>query len=285
MLHRTLGKTKYSVSVIAFGGIVVREMEAAQASATVSESIERDINYFDVAPSYGNAQYVLGAALKPYRKNVYLACKTEKRSAKEAQQDLEESLRALKTDYFDLYQFHGLDDPDEIKQVFAAGGAMETLYKAKEKGYIRNMGFTCHQDRSAEEITKNADFATMLFPVNFAYREQKKGSLRAIEICREKDMGVIAIKSLAHRKWIEGEEITHPNCWYRPIYDQPELARLALNYTLSQDIATAVPPGDIRMLRLALDIIEEQNGKPMTLSPEESEQLQKEAIKVREVIF
>ena len=70
MQHRILGKTEYSVSIIAFGGIVVTGMETNSASVIVSEAIDRGVNYFDVAPSYGDAQYVLGPALEPYRKNV-----------------------------------------------------------------------------------------------------------------------------------------------------------------------------------------------------------------------
>ncbi|MDR1688456.1 MAG: aldo/keto reductase [Clostridiales bacterium] len=122
MEHRILGKTGYSVSILGFGGIAVEGMEAAEAANIVAEAVNEGINYFDVAPSYGNAQYVLGPALEPHRKNVYLACKTEKRTAKEAKNALEESLKALKTEYFDNYQLHALDDAAEIETVFAQGG-------------------------------------------------------------------------------------------------------------------------------------------------------------------
>ena len=285
MDRRILGGTGYDVSILTFGGIAVDEMEATDAADLVSEAIDRGINYFDVAPSYGQAQYILGPALEPYRKQVYLACKTRKRDAKGAQAELEESLRALKTDYFDVYQMHALCTPDEIAQVFAPGGAMEALRNAKEKGLIRNIGFSTHYDSSAIEIMRNADFATMLFPVNFAYREQKAGSLSALNVCKEKNMGVIAIKAMAHRRWLDGEERTYPKCWYRPIYDNPELARLALNYTLNRDVTTAPPPGEARMLRFAMDIIEKQGGKAVPLTPEEQAVLRAEAKAVKDVIF
>ena len=77
---------------------------------------------------------------------------TEKRDAKGSEEQLHESLKALKTDYFDIYQFYGLDNPDEIKTVFASGGAMETMMKAKDRGLIRNIGFTCHTEEGAFEI-------------------------------------------------------------------------------------------------------------------------------------
>jgi predicted aldo/keto reductase-like oxidoreductase len=285
MEQRILGKTGFPVSIITFGGIVVDGMEEKEASVIVSEAIRQGVNYFDVAPAYGNAQYVLGSALKPYRSKVYLACKTQKRTAKEARMELEESLRALKTDYLDNYQMHALDDPDEIEQVFAPSGAMETFIRAKEQGYLRNIGFTCHHDSSAVRLIAKGDFDTMLFPVNFAYREQKNGSVSAVKAANEKNMGVIAMKALARRQWLDGEERTYPKCWYCPIYDDDGLARLALNYTLSQDVDTAVPPGDQRMFRLALSIISRQGGNAVNLTLQELESLRREALQTKEVLF
>jgi aryl-alcohol dehydrogenase-like predicted oxidoreductase len=286
MDHRILGKTGLTVSILTFGGIVVGGMEAGEASEVVAEAVDSGVLYYDVAPSYGNAQYVLGPALEPHRSKVLLACKTEKRSAKGAREELEESLRALKTDHFDNYQMHALDDPDEIEQAFGPGGSMETFVWAKKQGYTRNIGFTCHRDESALKIlSKSSEFDTMLFPVNFAYRLKKEGSVSAVAAAKERGLGVVAIKALARRHWLEGEEREYPKCWYRPIYDDDRLARLALNFTLSQDIDTAVPPGDKRMFRLALSIIQSQGGKAVPLSPEELEELKEAALGTKEVIF
>jgi predicted aldo/keto reductase-like oxidoreductase len=285
MEQRILGKTGFPVSIITFGGIVVDGMEEKEASVIVYEAVGQGVNYFDVAPAYGNAQYVLGSALKPYRNKVYLACKTQKRTAKEARLELEESLRALKTDYFDNYQMHALDDPDEIEQVFAPGGAMETFIRAKEQGYLRNIGFTCHHDSSAIRLITKGDFDTMLFPVNFVYQEQKGGSVSAVKAANKRNMGVIAMKALAKRQWLDGEEHTYPKCWYCPIYDDDELARLALNYTLSQDVDTAVPPGDQRLFRLALSVISRQGGNAVNLTLQEFESLRREALQTKEVLF
>jgi aryl-alcohol dehydrogenase-like predicted oxidoreductase len=286
MDHRILGKTGLSVSILTFGGIVVDGMQAGDASEVVAEAIDSGVCYFDVAPSYGNAQYVLGPALEPYRKRALLACKTDKRTAKGAREELEESLRALKTDYFDNYQMHALDKPEEIEQAFGPGGAMETFIWAKEQGYARNIGFTTHWDESALKIlAKTDEFATMLFPVNFAYRLQKGGSVAAVAAAKEKGLGVIAIKSMAKRRWREGENRDFPKCWYRPIHDDERLARLALNFTLSQDIDTASPPGDEKMFRLALSIIRSQGGKAAPLAPEEFEELKEAAMGVKEVLF
>ena len=105
---RALGKTGEQLSMIGFGGIVVMDEQPNAAANLVAEAVDRGINYFDVAPSYGNAQERLGPALKPYRQNCFLACKTEGRKKDDSRAQLEESLRLLKTNHFDLYQFHAL---------------------------------------------------------------------------------------------------------------------------------------------------------------------------------
>ena len=93
--RRTLGRTGEQLSIIAFGGIVVMNESAGESSNIVAEAVDRGINYFDVAPSYGNAQERLGPALAPYRKNCFLACKTEGRMRDDSRKQLEESLRLL----------------------------------------------------------------------------------------------------------------------------------------------------------------------------------------------
>ena len=89
--------------------------------------MENGINYFDVAPSYGDAQLLMGNSLQPYRKNVYLACKTAQRKRKDAEKEMLESQKLLHTDYFDIYQMHGLATMEELETAFAPGGVMELM--------------------------------------------------------------------------------------------------------------------------------------------------------------
>src|SRR5246127_5342095 len=115
--RRALGKTGEHLSIIGFGGIVVMNEDTSASKNIVAEAVDRGINYFDVAPSYGNAQERLGPALKPYRKNCFLACKTEGRKKGDSRAQLEESLRLLETDHLDLYQFHALTKMTELETV------------------------------------------------------------------------------------------------------------------------------------------------------------------------
>lgn len=262
MLYRTLGKTGIKASVVAFGSIVVMNNEPQQASLAVSQAIDDGINYFDVAPSYGNAQYKLGPALKPYRKDVFLACKTQKRSAKDAEAELNESLKALETDYFDLYQLHALDAPDELEQVFAPGGAMEVVLKAKQQGKIRNIGFSCHRERSALYLMNQFDFDTVMHPINFlCMMRSGKGEL-IIKLAEKKNMGIISLKTMGLRPYNEGEERACPNTWYYPIMNDEELAALAMRYTYNAGNLIMVSPGEKYFLDLMVKIEKENPGLP-----------------------
>src|SRR6202034_3973570 len=165
--RRPLGKTGEHLSIIGFGGIVVMDKDPAHSRNIVAEAVDRGINYFDVAPSYGNAQERLGPALAPYRKNCFLACKTEGRTKDHSREQLEESLRLLKTDHVDLYQFHALTKMAELDKVLGPGGAMETMEAAKKEGKIRYIGFSVHSAETAVAAMERYNFDTILFPVNW----------------------------------------------------------------------------------------------------------------------
>ena len=164
---RQYGRAKDLISIIGFGGIVVNDVTPEEASNYVSEAVDRGINYFDVAPTYGNAQERLGPALKPYREKCFLACKTTKRDGKGAQEELEESFRLLQTDHFELYQLHAITTLEDVEQAFAKGGAMETFLKAKEKGKVRYLGFSAHSEVAAHAAIDRYDFDSILFPLSF----------------------------------------------------------------------------------------------------------------------
>lgn len=259
MQYRTLGRTGIDASVVAFGGIVVKGVEPKTAAISIANAINAGINYFDVAPSYGDAQYKLGPALKPYRKDVFLACKTGKRTAAEAESELNESLKALKTDYFDVYQMHGIDDPKDIEQVFASGGAMEAIIKAKQQGKIRNIGFSCHRERSALYLMQQYDFDTVLTPINFLCMERNGKAELLIKQAQKKNMGIISIKTLALRPYMKGEGRHPGDTWYYPITGDDELCALAMRYTYNTGNVIMVSPGIQSYLDLMVKI---QNENP-----------------------
>lgn len=241
------------LSIIGFGAIVLMGMEQRDANRIVAEVVDKGINYFDVAPSYGGgeAEIKLGPALEPHRKKVFLACKTMSRDAKGAREELERSLTRLRTDHLDLYQFHAVTEMKDVDQIFAPAGALETFVKAREEGKVRHIGFSAHSEEAAIALLDRFHFDSILFPTNFVCFASGHFGPRVIAHAKEKGTARLALKAMAYTPWGNGEEHTYPKCWYKPVSD-PELAGLALRFTLSEDITAAIPPGDERLFRLAL---------------------------------
>jgi aryl-alcohol dehydrogenase-like predicted oxidoreductase len=267
--RRPLGKTGERLSIIGFGGIVVQNETPDAAVNIVAEAVDRGINYFDVAPSYGNAQARLGPALKPYRDKCFLACKTDGRLKDDSRADLENSLRLLQTDHFDLYQFHALTKMTDLDKVLGPGGAMETFEAAKREGKIRHVGFSAHSVETALAAMDRYSFDTVLFPLNWVLVSQVNFGLQILNRAQEKQMGIMCLKSMAKTVWPAAERTSHPEpkCWYQPAAF-PDEASLGLRWTLSHPITAAIPPGDGRYFRLAMDVA--QNYKPLELHEEQS---------------
>ncbi|HTZ31543.1 MAG TPA: aldo/keto reductase [Methylomirabilota bacterium] len=266
---RRLGKTGIDLSIIALGGVAVMDESQEAANNLVAEAFDRGINYFDVAPSYGNAQDRLGPALEPYRKRSFLACKTQDRTKDGSRKELQGSLKALRTDHLDLYQLHALTKMAELDQVFAPNGAMETFEAARREGKIRFIGFSAHSVETALAALDRFQFDTILFPINFVSFTQADFGPQVIEKAQQKGMGILALKSMAKTVWTtsEKEHHPHPKCWYHPA-GFPDEAALGLRWTLSHPITAAVPPGDEAYFRLAMDVA--QSYKPLTPTEEKT---------------
>jgi len=267
--RRPLGKTGEHLSIIGFGGIVVMNEDTAHSSNIVAEAVDRGINYFDVAPSYGDAQERLGPALAPYRKNCFLACKTEGRMKDDSRQQLEESLRLLKTDHVDLYQFHALTKMADLDKVLGPGGAMETMEAAKKEGKIRYIGFSVHSAETALAAMDRYNFDTVLFPINFVLFSQANFGPQILKKAQEKGMGILALKAMAKTVWSADQKENHPEpkCWYQPAAF-PDEASLGLRWTLGHPITAALPPGDEKYFRLAMDVA--QGYKPLESHEEQA---------------
>ena len=250
---RALGKTGEMLSMIGFGGIVVDKATTEQAASRVKEAIDHGINYFDVAPAYGNAEEMLGPALEPYRKDVFLACKTGERKKEGARRELEQSLKYLHTDHFDLYQLHAVTTLEDVDTIFGKGGALETFVEARDEGKVKYLGFSAHSVEAALALMNGFNFDTILFPFNFAAWYHGNFGPQVMEEAKKREMGILALKAMAWRRWEEGEERTIDKTWYKPLTDK-EQARAGLRFTLSHPVTAAIPPGHEDLFSMALGL-------------------------------
>ena len=254
---RTLGKTNEKLSIIGFGGIVVMNAQPEHAAKVVAQAVEAGINYFDVAPSYGNAEEILGPAFEPFRRDCFLACKSHLRTASQTKELLDQSLEKLKTDYFDLYQLHGIVDVEkDIKAALAKGGAMQTILEAKKAGIIKHIGFSAHTPEAAIYAMENFDFDTILYPINFCTHFKSKFDQAVLAEAKKRSMGILALKAMARQSWLDQESDLrkkYSKAWYEPI-DEPVLAKMALQWTLAQGVTAMLPPGEELPFRIAMDM-------------------------------
>ena len=193
------GKTGVAVSIIAQGGARMDlHPDVQTAAAHVRKMHDLGITYFDCARSYwgGRSEEAYGIGLQGIRKNVFLTTKTLKRTAKEVEQELETSLRTLKTDHVDLWQMHSIESQGDIDKILAPGGAMEAFEAAKKAGKCRFIGFTGHFDPEAHAALLKAykNWDTVLMPVHAADHAYLSFEKTALPLAREFGIGVQAIK-------------------------------------------------------------------------------------------
>src|SRR5580704_8730838 len=195
----TFGKTGIQVSIIAQGGARMDlHPEIRTAAAYVRTVYGLGVTYFDCARSYwnGRSEEAYGIGLEGVRKNVFLTTKTQKRTAKEAERELETSLRLLKTDYVDLWQVHAVQNQDDIDKIVGHGGAVEAFEAAKRAGKCRLIGFTGHYDPAAHAALLKAydKWDTVMMPVHAADHAYLSFEETALPVAVERGVGVQAIK-------------------------------------------------------------------------------------------
>lgn len=268
MIKRKLGNTSFEITPVTYGGIISMQDGQDASDRYMAWAIDRGINYFDVAPTYGDAQEKLGNSLLPYRKDIYLACKTNRRMGADARKEFEESFRLLHTDYFDVYQLHGLSSVEEVDQVFGAGGTMEMMVKAKEQGLVRKLGITCHSEAAALKAISLFDFDTVLFPLNWHMGIGYGMGKQLAKAAKEKGMGLLGMKQLIERRWIspdEGKNSPFPKSWCKPIdRENRELRIAAMKYALSLGVDTLIPPGNFEDFSFVVENIDECLRNPLS---------------------
>jgi len=259
METRRFGRTGHESTVAIFGAFAVSNLEQDLADEVLEQVIAAGVNHIDVAPTYGDAEERLGPWMVRERERFFLGCKTMERDKNGAAAELRQSLNRLRVDHFDLYQIHAVTKMEELDAATRPGGALEAIVEARDAGLARFIGITGHGREAPAvflEALERFDFDSVLFPVNFIqyaqpeYRENAEALLR---VCRERDVGVMAIKAVARGPYGD-QEPTH-NTWYEP-FTEPDIVQDAVNFVLSQPVTGLCTPGDAGLLPSVLQACE-----------------------------
>lgn len=227
---RPLGSTGQQVTIFGLGGQGSLETQGGEKNCIniIQIAYELGVNYFDTAPIYGPSEDYYGKAIKNFRKNIFLATKTDDRTRDGSLSLLETSLKRLKTDYIDLWQIHHLDRMSEIDQVSAKNGALQALIEMKEEGVVKNIGITGHERPSIlQEMMKRHDFDAVLCPVNAADIHMKKPFIKTVlPDAQRRGVGIIGMKVFAQGHIFDEKGLT--TTW------------APLSYAISQPVSTVI---------------------------------------------
>ena len=191
MKQITLGSTGITVPQNAFGALPIQRVSMEMAVKLLRRAYEGGMRFFDTARAYSDSEVKVGEAFDGMRKKVFIATKTGAKTPEEVRAQVETSLKNLRTDYIDIYQFHCAD------QCYRPGdgtGMYECMEELKKEGKIRHIGITAHKLYIAEEAVESGLYETLQYP--FSYLSSEK-EIALVKKCKEANMGFIAMKGLA----------------------------------------------------------------------------------------
>ncbi len=188
-----LGRTGLMVTKLGFGGIPIQRDSEDEAIAVVKRCLELGINFIDTANGYSNSEERIGKAISGRREEVILATKSRARERETVESHLKLSLKRLRVEYIDLYQFHNIAHSDELNAILAPNGPMTLIEEAKRVGLVRHIGVTSHSIDMAKKLVKSDRFETVMVPFNFV---EHGAADELLPLTREHDVGFIAMKPL-----------------------------------------------------------------------------------------
>ncbi len=191
MISYTLGKTGITVPKNAFGALPIQRVNKETAVSLLRKAYEGGMLFFDTARAYSDSEEKLGAAFDGMREKVYIASKTTAKTGDELREQLNNSLKNLRTDYLDLYQLHCVP---QCYRPSDGTGLYEAMVEAKEQGKIRHIGITAHKIGVAEEIIESGLYETLQFPFSYLATDR---DIALVKACADAGMGFLAMKGLS----------------------------------------------------------------------------------------
>lgn len=186
-----LGRTNLMVTRSGFGALPIQRVSFEEAKKILRKAYDNGINFFDTARMYSDSEEKIGYSLADVRKDIIIATKSHAKDKKTLLEHLQTSLKNLKTDYVDILQLH---NPGELPNPEDPEGLYAGLLEAKKQGLIRFIGITNHKIKNAIEAANSELYDTIQFPLSSLSADN---DLKLIDECKQKDIGVIAMKALS----------------------------------------------------------------------------------------
>ena len=259
------GRTGHHSTRVIFGAASLGGVSQRVADETLEVLLRHGVNHIDTASGYGDSELRIAPWLKREPGRFFLATKGDKRDERGAREEIERSLDRLGVDHVDLWQIHALADPIEWDQALSPGGALDAALTAREEGLLKWIGVTGHGAQIAATHRRSLDrfdFDSVLLPYNYvtmqnAYYRENFDAL--LETCRQRNVAVQTIKSIALRPWMENEHTR--STWYQPLED-PNDIELAVWWAMGRKGIFLDSVGDVDLLPLVLDAASRYHEPP-----------------------
>jgi aryl-alcohol dehydrogenase-like predicted oxidoreductase len=255
MQRRRLGRTGHESSVAILGAAAFWAASTEEAEPLVDLALDAGVNHLDIAPQYGAAEVAVGPLVPARRDRLFIGCKSTRHNGDGVRAQLENSLSLFGIDNLDLYQMHAVCDLEELD---ARADAAAAILRARDEGLCRFVGVTGHDitaPRAHAEAVRRYDLDTVMFPVSgrfWADPDYRRDAEALLELCAERDVGVMAIKAVARRPWAPEAE-HHATTWYEPYTEEADID-LAVRFTLSvPGVSAFCTAGDMRLLPRVLE--------------------------------
>ena len=186
-----LGRTGLEISRSGFGALPIQRVSFEEAARLLNRALDAGINYIDTARAYSDSEAKIGAGVGNRRNEFFIATKTHAKTGEALKKDLETSLRELKTDVIDVYQFH---NPGFVPVPGGEDGLYDAAVQARREGKIRFIGITQHSIERAFQAVNSGLYDTMEYPFNHLSTERDRELVR---LCSEKNVGFVAMKALS----------------------------------------------------------------------------------------
>ena len=258
MLERIrFGRTERMSPRIVFGAAALGAMRQERADAVLETLLEFGIDHLDTAASYGDAELRMAPWLRTQRARFFVASKTGERRAAPARESIHRSLERLGIDRLDLIQLHNLTDEAGWQIAMGPGGALEAALDARSEGLVDWIGVTGHGTQAPAMHLRSLarfDFDSVLVPYSFPLMQSAEYASdfdRLMGVCRERDVAVQTIKSIARRRW-RPDASAKRFAWYEPLAD-PGAIRRAVGYVLARPGVFLNSSSDATLLRVVLE--------------------------------
>ncbi len=260
------GRTGHASTRILFGAYALSKATQSEADRILELLLEYGVNHIDTAIMYGNAEKRIGPWMEKHRGDFFIATKTRRRTYQGAWDNLQRSLDRLRVDYVDLWQMHGLTNPVGWEKAMEPEGTLEAFVEARDKGLVRFLGVTGHGLKAPAMHMRSLErfhFDTVLVPHNYSLMQNPRYAAdfeALVTLCRERNVAVQTIKSIARRPW-EGRPKIYNTYFYEPLNTQEAIDK-AVHWVLGYPDIFLITAGDMQLLPKILDAANRFEARP-----------------------